>query len=157
MYCHRREPESQRACAGHGEATSGILWTPWLAWGYDIDTELIIVPSGLISTCPMYRRGPYAKKFKDVEKDIKDLQARINEKLAKSCQLLLTILHCANMSLSVKESDSVLDSPNLWDLASDRERMGEVQSLQVTPCTKIILTDHKLAEAAMFVNAVSAL
>ncbi|KAF8964082.1 P-loop containing nucleoside triphosphate hydrolase protein [Flammula alnicola] len=82
-----------------------------------------------------YGQGPYAHKLKDVEKDIKDIQKRINEKLG------------------VKESDTGLASPNLWDLAADRQRMGEEHPLQVARCTKIIPMDPKLAEAARAVNA----
>jgi 26S proteasome regulatory subunit T1 len=86
-----------------------------------------------------YGQGPYAGKLRDVEKDIKDVQKRINEKLG------------------VKESDTGLASPNLWDLAADRQRMGEEHPLQVARCTKIIPKDPKLAEAARSVNAAGAL
>ena len=51
-------------------------------------------------------------------------------------------------SLGVKESDTGLASPNLWDLAADRQRMGEEHPLQVARCTKIIPKDPVLAEAA---------
>ncbi|TFK25015.1 26S proteasome subunit P45 [Coprinopsis marcescibilis] len=86
-----------------------------------------------------YGQGPYANRLKDVEKDIKDIQARINEKLG------------------VKESDTGLAPPNLWDLAADRQRMGEEHPLQVARCTKIIPVDPKLAEAARSLNAPGAL
>ena len=55
-------------------------------------------------------------------------------------------------SLGVKESDTGLASPNLWDLAADRQRMGEEHPLQVARCTKIIPKDPKLAEAARALN-----
>lgn len=57
----------------------------------------------------------------------------------------------------MKESDTGLASPNLWDLAADRQRMGEEHPLQVARCTKIIPKDPKLAEAARSVNAAGAL
>lgn len=38
----------------------------------------------------------------------------------------------------VKESDTGLAPPNLWDLAADKQRMGEDHPLQVARCTKII-------------------
>lgn len=47
------------------------------------------------------------------------------------------------VSVGVKESDTGLASPNLWDLPADKQRMGEEHPLQVARCTKII----KLAEA----------
>lgn len=55
-------------------------------------------------------------------------------------------------SPGVKESDTGLASPNLWDLAADRQRMGEEHPLQVARCTKIIPKDPKLAEAARALN-----
>jgi 26S proteasome regulatory subunit T1 len=47
-----------------------------------------------------------------------------------------------------KESDTGLASPNLCDLAADRQQMGEEHPLQVAHCTKIIPKDPALAEAA---------
>jgi 26S proteasome regulatory subunit T1 len=38
----------------------------------------------------------------------------------------------------VKESDTGLAAPNLWDIAADKQRMSEQQPLQVARCTKII-------------------
>ena len=57
----------------------------------------------------------------------------------------------------VKESDTGLASPNLWDLPADRMRMSEEHPLQVARCTKIIPKDPKLAEAAKAVNPAGAL
>ncbi|KAI8617882.1 P-loop containing nucleoside triphosphate hydrolase protein [Chytriomyces sp. MP71] len=65
-------------------------------------------------------QGPYAKELKKIETDIKDVQKRVNERMG------------------VKESDTGLAPPNLWDLPSDKQRMGEEQPLQVARCTKII-------------------
>jgi len=84
-----------------------------------------------------YGQGPYASKLKKIENDIKDVQKRIDEKLG------------------VKESDTGLAAPNLWDLAADRMRMGE-HPLQVARCTKIIPLDPKKAEAARSVNPAGA-
>lgn len=38
----------------------------------------------------------------------------------------------------IKESDTGLAPPNLWDVAADKMRMSEEQALQVARCTKII-------------------
>nr|VWO95127.1 AAA domain-containing protein [Ganoderma boninense] len=81
-----------------------------------------------------YGQGPYAGRLKKIDSDIKDVQKRINEKLG------------------VKESDTGLASPNLWDLAADRQRMGEEHPLQVARCTKIIPMDPVAADRARAVN-----
>lgn len=57
----------------------------------------------------------------------------------------------------VKESDTGLASPNLWDLPADRQRMGEEHPLQVARCTKIIPVNTEAAEAALAVNPQGAL
>jgi 26S proteasome regulatory subunit T1 len=95
--------------------------------------------------------------LKKVENDIKEVQKRINEKLGASSRRL-----CARVSLiysiaGVKESDTGLASPNLWDLPADRQRMAEEHPLQVARCTKIIPVDSAAAEAARAVNPVGAL
>ena len=38
----------------------------------------------------------------------------------------------------IKESDTGLAPPHLWDVLGDKQRMQEEQSLQVARCTKII-------------------
>ncbi|KAF8163097.1 26S proteasome subunit P45 [Crassisporium funariophilum] len=103
------------------------------------DEKIVALDDSDIQILKTYGQGPYARKLKDVDQDIKDIQKRINEKLG------------------VKESDTGLASPNLWDLAADRQRMGEEHPLQVARCTKIIPKDPKLAEAARAVNAQGAL
>jgi len=55
-------------------------------------------------------------------------------------------------AIGVKESDTGLASPNLWDLPADRQRMSEEHPLQVARCTKIIPLDPELAEAAKALN-----
>ncbi|PCH38305.1 26S proteasome subunit P45 [Wolfiporia cocos MD-104 SS10] len=83
-------------------------------------------------------QGPYAQKLKKIEQDIKDAQKRVNEKLG------------------IKESDTGLAPPNLWDLPADRARMTQEQSLQVARCTKIIPMDPVAAAAARAVNPMGA-
>ena len=43
-----------------------------------------------------------------------------------------------NEKMGVKELDTGLAPPNLWDLISDKMRMGQEHPLQVARCTKII-------------------
>lgn len=59
-------------------------------------------------------------------------------------------------TLGIKESDTGLASPNLWDLPADRQRMGEMHSLQVARCTKIIPVNETAAAAARAVNPAGA-
>ena len=105
----------------------------------------------LCSCLCLQGQGPYGSKLKGVEKDIKDVQARINE-IIGWCFLCCIIFSSIYRSLGVKESDTGLASPNLWDLVADRQRMGEEHPLQVARCTKIIPKDPALAEAAKALN-----
>ena len=59
-------------------------------------------------------QGPYAKDLRKLENDIKDAQKRVNEKIG------------------VKESDTGLAPPSLWDIPADKQRMGEEQPLQAS-------------------------
>jgi 26S proteasome regulatory subunit T1 len=54
------------------------------------------------------------------------------------------------VSIGVKESDTGLAAPHLWDIAADRQRMQEEQPLQVARCTKII-EDEKDPEKSKYV------
>lgn len=58
--------------------------------------------------------------------------------------------HQADYVAGVKESDTGLAPPHLWDIAADRQRMQEEQPLQVARCTKII-QDEKDAEKSKYV------
>ncbi|KAF7295175.1 AAA domain-containing protein [Mycena indigotica] len=101
------------------------------------EEKIIALDDSDIQILKTYGQGPYAAKLKTVETDIKDVQKRINERLG------------------IKESDTGLSSPNLWDLAADRAR--EEPPLQVARCTKIIPVDSAAAEAAKAVNPLGAL
>jgi 26S proteasome regulatory subunit T1 len=58
----------------------------------------------------------------------------------------------AHHNVGVKESDTGLAPPNLWDVAADRQRIGEEGPLQVARCTKIIPVDPDKKAAAEAVN-----
>lgn len=60
-----------------------------------------------------------------------------------------------NEKLGVKESDTGLASPNLWDLPADGVRQ-KGHGLQVARCTKIIPVDPVAAEKAKAVNPAGA-
>ncbi|GME98939.1 unnamed protein product [[Candida] boidinii] len=90
--------------------------------------EKIINPlsEGDIQVLKTYSAAPYNKSIKQIEKDLKDIEVRIKEKIG------------------IEESDTGLAAPGLWDVAADKRRLSEEQPLQVARCTKII----KSAEAA---------
>lgn len=79
-----------------------------------------------------YNAAPYSRALKQLEKSIKEKQASVNDKIG------------------VKESDTGLAPPHLWDVAADRQRMSEEQPLQVARCTKII-PDEKDSEKSKYV------
>lgn len=67
-----------------------------------------------------YGQAPYSQEIKKLESDIKEKQKIVNEKMG------------------VKDTDTGLSAPHLWDLNADKARMKEEQPLQVARCTKII-------------------
>lgn len=75
-----------------------------------------------------YGQGPYAASLKSIDAEIKDVEKRVNEKMG------------------VKESDTGLAPPDLWDIAADKQRMSEEQPLQVARCTKIIKAEEEQQE-----------
>lgn len=85
-----------------------------------------------ITILKTYGAAPYAAGLKKLEKQIKEKQASVNEKTG------------------VKESDTGLAPPHLWDIAADRQRMAEEHPLQVARCTKII-SDEGNAEKSKYV------
>lgn len=70
-----------------------------------------------------YGQGPYSETLKQLETDIEDCLKRVNE------------------LCGVKESDTGLAPPALWDIAADKAAMQQEQPLQVARCTKIITTE----------------
>lgn len=77
-----------------------------------------------IQVLKTYGTAPYSDSIKQTEKDLKDVEKRIKEKIG------------------VEESDTGLAAPNLWDVAADKRRMNEEQPLQVARCTKIIQSEE---------------
>eukprot|EP00698_Gefionella_okellyi_P013711 TRINITY_DN3771_c0_g1_i1.p1 TRINITY_DN3771_c0_g1~~TRINITY_DN3771_c0_g1_i1.p1 ORF type:complete len:426 (+),score=100.15 TRINITY_DN3771_c0_g1_i1:88-1365(+) len=73
-----------------------------------------------ITILKAYGLGPYGKKIRTLEEDIKNITKTINE------------------ITGIKESDTGLGPPSQWDLVRDKEAMQHEQPLQVAQCTKII-------------------
>jgi 26S proteasome regulatory subunit T1 len=78
---------------------------------------------GDIELLKTYGQGQYHKSIKTIEDDIQKAIKQVNE---------LT---------GIKESDTGLAPPALWDLAADKQTLQNEQPLQVARCTKIINAD----------------
>ena len=59
--------------------------------------------------------------------------------ISKNNKNKVLILH--TFITGIKESDTGLAPPALWDLAADKQTLQNEQPLQVARCTKIITTD----------------
>jgi 26S proteasome regulatory subunit T1 len=87
-----------------------------------------------IQVLKTYGLAPYAAALKKLEQQIKEKQTSVNEKIG------------------VKESDTGLAPPHLWDVAADRQRMSEEQPLQVARCTKIIQDEKDTDKSKYVIN-----
>jgi len=87
------------------------------------DKPIQALDEGDIALLKAYGKGPYSDQLKSVEADIQDLVKKVNE------------------LNGVKESDTGLANPALWDLAADKQTLQSEQPLQVARCTKIINPD----------------
>eukprot|EP00732_Lithocolla_globosa_P001088 Lithocolla_globosa_v1_NODE_485_length_3924_cov_498.966658.p1 type:complete len:438 gc:universal NODE_485_length_3924_cov_498.966658:1323-10(-) len=116
-------------------SATGDNWEKYTSKGEEEEEEKAIVAldEGDIALLKTYGVGPYAPEIKKLEKDIQDTLKRVNEKMG------------------VKESDTGLAAPNLWDIAADKQMMQEEQPLQVARCTKIIQSGQN-EEAKYVIN-----
>ena len=73
-----------------------------------------------IALLKTYGLGPYTNPIKDLEKDISKMNKKVND------------------VRGVKESDTGLSPPSMWDVTQDKEMMQSEQPLQVARCTKIL-------------------
>ncbi|KAJ5396773.1 ATPase AAA-type core [Penicillium cosmopolitanum] len=109
-----------------------------------------------IAVLKTYGAAPYANALKKLEKDIKDKQNSVNEKIGVKVIITLPATSTpldppqSSHSHAHQESDTGLAPPHLWDVAADRQRMAEEQPLQVARCTKII-QDEKDADKSKYV------
>lgn len=86
----------------------------------DDDKPIKALDEAEIAVLKSYGAGPYDKAIKKTEEDVQAILKRVNE-LA-----------------GIKESDTGLAPPALWDLAADKQALQSEQPLQVARCTKII-------------------
>lgn len=87
------------------------------------DKEIKSLDEGDIELLKTYGQSQYHKSIKSIEEDIQKAVKQVNE---------LT---------GIKESDTGLAPPALWDLAADKQILQNEQPLQVARCTKIINAD----------------
>uniref|UniRef100_A0A0A9Y3V9 26S protease regulatory subunit 7 n=1 Tax=Lygus hesperus TaxID=30085 RepID=A0A0A9Y3V9_LYGHE len=87
------------------------------------EKEIKALDEADIALLKTYGQGQYTKSIKGVDDDIQTIIKRVNE---------LT---------GIKESDTGLAPPALWDLAADKQTLQNEQPLQVARCTKIINAD----------------
>lgn len=73
-----------------------------------------------IALLKTYGLGPYTTAIKEIETDIQKMNKRVND------------------IRGVKESDTGLAPPSMWDVVADKEMMQQEQPLQVARCTKIL-------------------
>lgn len=99
-----------------------------------VTTSLTSILLRDIQVLKTYGAAPYASALKKLEKQIKEKQTSVNEKIG------------------VKESDTGLAPPHLWDIAADRQRMSEEQPLQVARCTKIIQNADSPEKSQYIIN-----
>ena len=88
------------------------------------EKEIKSLDEGDIALLKTYGQGQYSKSLKQVETDISEITKRVNE-LA-----------------GIKESDTGLGPPALWDLAADKQTLQSEQPLQVARCTKVNKIQH---------------
>uniref|UniRef100_A0A1I7ZW22 26S proteasome regulatory subunit 7 n=1 Tax=Steinernema glaseri TaxID=37863 RepID=A0A1I7ZW22_9BILA len=87
---------------------------------------------GDIAVLKRYGQGAYAEQLKEIDTDIEEGIKKVNE------------------LCGVKESDTGLANPALWDIAADKQAMQQEQPLQVARCTKIINVEGQ--EARYMIN-----
>ena len=96
-------------------------WDKYVAPDEDDAPEKITpLSEGDIKVLKTYGAAPYAAALKQIEQDLKTIEERIKE------------------NIGIKELDTGLAPPHLWDVRGDKQRMSEEQPLQVARCTKII-------------------
>ncbi|MCP8715963.1 MAG: 26S protease regulatory subunit [Asgard group archaeon] len=107
-------------------------WDKYVAPSEDeVQDKITPLTEGDIQVLKTYGTAPYADSLKQIEKDLKTIEERIKT------------------NQGIKESDTGLAPPHLWDVLGDKQRMLEEQSLQVARCTKIIEATQPLQPTAI--------
>ncbi|KAK2718724.1 26S proteasome regulatory subunit 7 [Artemia franciscana] len=85
--------------------------------------EIKVLDEGDIALLKTYGQGPYTRQILALEDDLIKISKRVND------------------LSGIKESDTGLAQPAVWDLAADKQALQSEQPLQVARCTKIINAD----------------
>jgi len=85
-----------------------------------VQKEVVPLDEDDIALLKSYGLGPYSKAIKAIETDIQGLSKKVNE------------------LRGIKESDTGLAPPSLWDINGDKRMMQEEHPLEVARCSKII-------------------
>jgi len=85
-----------------------------------VQKEVVPLDEDDIALLKSYGLGPYSKAIKAIETDIQGLSKKVNE------------------LRGIKESDTGLAPPSLWDINRDKRMMQEEHPLEVARCSKII-------------------
>lgn len=111
-------------------------WDKYVAPDEDENIDNVVpLSEGDIQVLKTYGAAPYAHQLKQIEKDLKDIEDRIKE------------------NVGIKESDTGLSAPHLWDVMGDKQRMSQEQPLQVARCTKIIDAINPTPQMGLLANA----
>lgn len=99
------------------------------------EEKIVPLSEGDIQVLKTYGAAPYGALLKQIGKDLAEIETRIKEKIG------------------VKESDTGLSAPHLWDVMADKQRMSQEQPLQVARCTKIIESANPNPAVGALANA----
>lgn len=78
-----------------------------------VSPEFLELDESTIAVLKTFGQGPYAEHLKQLEVDVESCLKRVNE------------------LCGIKESDTGLSQPALWDIAADKQIMQQEQPLQV--------------------------
>lgn len=102
--------------------------------GENQEKEYKALSEGEIDLLKKYGTGYYYDVIKSCEEDITKLVKNVND------------------LCGIKESDTGLAHPSLWDLAADRQSLQAEQPLQVARCTKIIQPPNEGDDPRYIIN-----
>merc|ERR1712054_222664 len=91
------------------------------------DKPINVLDSTDIKLLTTFGVGPYANTIKQAEEDIVKISKSVDD------------------ARGIKESDTGLAPPSMWDLVADKQVMQQENPLQVARCTKIINADTENA------------
>merc|ERR1711975_156895 len=103
----------------------------------DKDKPINVLDSTDIKLLTTFGVGPYANTIKQAEEDIVKISKSVDD------------------ARGIKESDTGLAPPSMWDLVADKQVMQQENPLQVARCTKIINADTENAQYVINVKQIA--